>query len=72
MEVTLTQIRYGPGYFQDAGMTMELPNDEAMRLIASGAAVPVRSHKVETATIAPMNEHAAQRATKRGKHHVVS
>lgn len=41
MFVELTQFRYGPGFVQPAGMQIELPDDDATKLIAANGAVKI-------------------------------
>lgn len=58
--VRLTDIRFGPGYFQTAGAVLNLTPDEERALIAAGRAVAV-----ETAAKAIPETATAHK----GKHH---
>ena len=61
MKVKLTISRAGVGFVQKAGQEVDLPKDEAERLIEAGKAIPVRSQAKETATKkTPKAEKAAK------------
>lgn len=52
MRIRLGCDREGSGGFQEAGATIDLPEDEARRLIADRQATPV-SQSIETASVVP-------------------
>ena len=58
----------GPAYCLEPGDEHGFPQDEAMRLITAGYAVPAAEVIVERAVAAP----APERRVKRGKRNVVS
>lgn len=61
MKIKMTQSQYGIGVSRNAGDEIDVPEDEAKRMIASGLAIPVRSAKVEKAV--PQN-HSVEKADK--------
>jgi hypothetical protein len=60
--IRLTDLRYGPGYFQQPGAVLNLTPDEERALIAAGRAV-----SVETATKAIPETATAHKGKYHGK-----
>ncbi|MEW9838225.1 hypothetical protein [Mesorhizobium marinum] len=61
MLVRLTTGLSGPEYSLSTGDEREFPQDEALRLIAAGYAVPVAEPKVEQATTPKAPERRGKR-----------
>tara|TARA_R110000803_G_scaffold149561_1_gene214971 strand:+ start:208 stop:393 length:186 start_codon:yes stop_codon:yes gene_type:complete len=61
MKVELTISRVGFNFVQNAGDIIEVSSNEADSLIESGAAIPVRSVKKETAVKVSKKEKAAKK-----------
>lgn len=64
MLVRMTVAIAGPQYVLDPGDEFHFPQDEAMRLVSAGYAVPVAVQKIERA----VREPPLERRGKRGKH----
>lgn len=58
----------GPAYLLEPGDRHEFPQDEALRLIAAGFAVPVSEPKIEHAVIAPAIETRSEFPNRKHKH----
>lgn len=61
MLVRLTTGLSGPAYSLGPGDERDFPQDEALRLISAGYAVPVSERKVERAVKAPAPERRGKR-----------
>ena len=59
MKIKMTVSIAGPEYSYDVDQEIDIENDEAIRLIDAGFAIPVRGKKVETATVSPKETTAA-------------
>lgn len=64
MLVRMTVAIAGPAYVLDPGDEFHFPQDEALRLVSAGYAVPVAEPKIERAVSAPVSETRGRR----GKH----
>lgn len=60
MQVKLLVSRCGLAGAQNAGDVIDVPSDEATRMIAAGQAVPVRAVKKERAVRKPKTEKAVK------------
>lgn len=49
MKIKMTQSQYGISVSRNAGDEIDVPEDEAKRMIEAGLATPIRSAKVEKA-----------------------
>ncbi|MCK1541440.1 hypothetical protein IVB12_05465 [Bradyrhizobium sp. 179] len=58
----------GPAYFLEPGDRREFPQDEAMRLIAAGFAVPISEQQIERAVAAPAVETRSTFVHRKQKH----
>lgn len=61
MKIKMTQSQYGIGVSRNAGDEIDVPEDEAKRMIEGGLAIPVRATKPEKAV--PQN-HSVEKADK--------
>lgn len=70
MRVEMTVSLAGPLFVLQPGDQHDFPQDEALRLIAKGYAVPATQELFETTTLQPSRERRDRRGKSKG--HVVS
>lgn len=67
MKIRTTTLQASPSGVIDIGTEIDLPDEEAAHLILHGAAVPVVSDDIETATLPPAPERAARTTKPKGR-----
>ncbi|MEY9580964.1 hypothetical protein ABIE88_008540 [Bradyrhizobium diazoefficiens] len=68
MIIEMTVSLSGPAYLLEPGDRRDFPQDEALRLVAAGFAVPVSEPQIERAVSAPAVETRSDFVHRKHKH----